>query len=192
MHERVDKYWSTGAARESNFIETHFLEGPDEYVFSVDVDVNRDPDPSTSDNHRALEDFRAQADSIQAQIDELRGAQVLAIEKGKRKYEFGGVEILKRNIPPPSSSSVPPPPPPSGPNVYARGPQQSVPDQRQAPNQPPAVSGKPGSRPRDPSPQRPQGPMCPVAILPKPPAQESQFRYQSAIKSGVKTSNLLR
>ena len=35
---------STGPARESNFIETHFLKGPDEYIFSVDVDINHDPD----------------------------------------------------------------------------------------------------------------------------------------------------
>ena len=106
MRKRVDKYWSTGPACESDFVKTHFLEGPDEYVFSVDVDVNHDPDSSTSDKHRALEDFGAQADSVQAWIDELRGAQVLAIEKGKSKYEFSGVEILKRNVPPSSSSSV--------------------------------------------------------------------------------------
>ena len=78
------KIWSTGPAHESNFVETHFLEGPDEYVFSVDVDINRDPDSSTSDNHRVLEDFRAQADSIQAQIDKLRGAQV-RYREGKEK-----------------------------------------------------------------------------------------------------------
>ena len=35
MRERVDKYWSTGPARESDFVETHFLEGPDEYVFYI-------------------------------------------------------------------------------------------------------------------------------------------------------------
>ena len=55
---------------------------------------------------------------------------------------------------------------------------------------PPTIAGKPGARAGDHPYQRPQGPMCPVALPPKPPADNSKCRYQSAIETGVKATDL--
>ena len=205
MRERVDSFWISqniygkeGPPREN--VETHFLEGIDECVFAVDVDG---VDPATTSSPSARDDAAFEAQMIQLQIDSLREAQVMALEKGKKKMQFDGVELMKRTGPPRPGMPIPPPPskpppPPSGPNVFARGrspsnpnPVPKPPPPHQPPsNQPSNVVGKPGTRAGDRSPQRPQGPMRPVDLPPKPVADDPKYRYKSAVETFAKPDDL--
>jgi hypothetical protein len=185
MRERVDNYWDAQGYNEkesapAESFATNFLEGPEECVFSIDIDPPTEPEqqPTPADDV----DFEIQL--LQTQINSLREAQVLAFEKGKKKLQFDGVEIMKRHGPPKPGSHIPPPPP-SGSLESARDPARS-----QANHPSPTVGGKPGTRAGDRPPTRPQGPMRPVTIPPKPVAEDPKFRYQSAVETSVKTSEL--
>jgi hypothetical protein len=194
LRERVDSYWNKFYEKQSppSHLATavNFLEGPDECVFAIDINAEPPTNPATpSENDNAL--FEAQM--LQIQIESLRDAQVLALEKGKRKFQFDGVEIMKRQGPP--KPGAPLPPPPSGPTVHARGqPMSRESAPVSAPSKPytatPNVIGRPGTRAGADSPQRPQGPMRPVNIPPKPTADDPKFRYHSAIESCSKPSDL--
>ena len=205
MRERLDNYWAAILGQDganSNVVSTNFLEGPDECVFTFDVSphvndeaTSRDPDPSPYD----LDDTPSpleEAQLIQAQIDSLREAQVLALQKGGKKQQFDGVEIVKRTGPPRKDGRLPPPPPPpppQGPNVYARVPpipSQSIPKPNQTSAPAPNVTGKQGTRAGDHPYQRPQGPIRPVAMPPKPSTDDQKFRYQSPVEGDVKASDL--
>ena len=197
MREKFDKYWiaqgiyGKEGSPSQDVAETHFLEGIDECVFTVDVgQVDNTNYSGVCEEDEVL--FEAQR--IQTQIDALRGVQALAIERGKKKLQFDGVEIMKRKGPPNPGAPIPPPPPKS-PTVHARVPvqvpQESQPSQSQpATNAAHDVSGKPGTRAGDTSQQRPQGPMRNVAMLPKPAAEDPKYRYQSAIKATANSSDL--
>ena len=197
MRERLDNYWTSFAGQESaNAVSMNFLEGPDECVFAFDVSPPPDPDVSTfpystpvqsGDDPSPLEE----AEIIQAQIDSLREAQVLALQKGGRRERFDGVEIMRRTGPPRKDGHVPPPP--QVPTIHARGPPpvpHSIPKPTQVPTATPNAVGKPGARAGNPLYQRTQGPMRPVAMPPKPSADEQKFRYQSPIEGDVKASDL--
>jgi len=211
MRERLDNYWASFLGQEaSNTVSANFLEGPEECVFAFDISPPSDPyestphphDPSQGPYSADYDDSMSpleQAQLIQAQIDSLREAQVLALQKGGRRQQFDGVEIMKRTGPPKRDGRVPPPPPPQGPIVNARGPPppQTVPKPTQTsskPTQPPApapnVFGRPGARAGDRPYQRPQGPMRPVAMPPKPSTDNQKFQYQSPVESDVKASDI--
>ena len=213
MRERLDNYWASFSEQEGpNVVSTNFLEGPDECVFAFDISPPSDPyesntqhpyDPSQGPYSADYEDNMSpleQAQLIQAQIDSLREAQVLALQKGGRKQQFDGIEIMKRTGPPRRDGRIPPPPPPQGPTVNARGPpppSQVIPKPTQTtskPTQPsapvPNVFGRPGARAGDRPYQRPQGPMRPVAMPPKPSADGQKFHYQSPVESDVKASDI--
>ena len=114
--------------------------------------------------------------TIQAQIDSLHEAQVLALQKG-RKEKFDGVKIMKRAGPPRNGAAIPPPPSCPSLNVHKQPPQ----------NQPSFLKiGKPGARAGDRPPQRPQGPVRPVVFPPKPPADDPKFRYQAPVETGTR------
>jgi hypothetical protein len=193
LSERVTSWW-LGKPSDFDQVETiaaNFLEGPDECIFQLDIDPVSEPPTSA---YLTEDDPLYEAACIQAQIDALRGAHVLALEKGKKKLQFDGVQILKRTGPPKPGNPIPPPSPnplPShGPTVYARPPHPRT----QVPEYPstatPNVAGKPGTRAGDQL-RRPQGPMRPVDIPPKPAASDPQYRYQSAIESSVKASDIV-
>ena len=197
LRERIDNwYFGKEGPDPQETVAAHFLESSDELLFQMDIDpVSSSSTFSTS--HAGPDEFD-EYDQLQYQIDALREAQVLAYEKGKKKLQFAGVEIMQRVGPPKRDLVVPPPPSrPIGPTAHARDssrPARDPPptsDPLQSTTTVPNVFGKPGARAGDrPSPQRPQGPMRPVNIQPKPAASDPQFRYQSAIESSVKPSEL--
>ncbi len=191
MRERVDNHWiAEGISDEKDYqpetFSTHFLEGPEECIFALDLDP-----VDEMDRH----DPMYEAQRLQAQIDSLREAQVLALEKGKKKVRFDGVEIMKRSGPPKPGTPIPRPPPsnplPTVPTIHASAPPRT---QTTAPRQDlpatPNTAGKPGTRAGEHLPSRPQGPMRPVNFQPRPPAEEQKFRYQSAIESTVKPGDV--
>ena len=195
MRERVDNHWIAEGIFDEKEQEsqetfaTHFLEGPEECIFTLDLDPVEEP------SHSPNYDQTYEAQRIQAQIDALREAQVLALEKGKKKVRFDGVEIMKRIGPPkpgaPIPRALPPTPPPTAPTVYARtSPRTQPADPKTVPAPSPNVSGKPGARAGDNPPPRPQGPMRPVNYQPRQSSDDPKFRYQSAIESTVKPSEV--
>jgi hypothetical protein len=174
MRERVDNWYAAqGIHQESSQepVSTNYLEGPEDRVFAIDINPHPDqsptPDPSDPFDHVQV---------LQAQIESLQDAQVLALQ-GK-KPQFDGVEIMRRVGPP---RREPPPPPPS-----REKPTQPTPTPTKPTQPAPNVSGKPGARPG----ARPQGPMRPVTFPTKPAAEEPKYRYQAPIEADVKTSSL--
>ena len=136
MRERIDNYWS-GKEGPENPVETHFLESRDECVFTIDIN----PTKTYRSNYPMEDDAVFEAQRLQIEIDALREAQVLALEKAK-KLQFDGVEIMKRNGPPKPGSPIPPPP--ARPNVYARPPtRQPTSPATVMPATPPDVTRKP-------------------------------------------------
>jgi hypothetical protein len=209
IREKIHKYYlSQGSHGQEGppheLVETHFLEIPDDYIFDPEIDPVLDPVlDSTSDYVPPLamnyveddEDGELEAQRIQAQIDELRQAQTFALEKGKKKMQFDGVEVMKRAGPPKPGSHLPPPPPSIGPTVHAQNPPRAPPVSQPSSNQPvsisPNITGKQGTRAGDRPPQRPQGPMRPVELPPKPTADDPKFRYQAPIETSVKPIDLV-
>ena len=193
MKERVDNYWKqqfeeTGQDPIGEIVATNFLEGPNECVFSFDV---QPPSPTNDSGPSAYDDAIFEVQLLQTQIDSLREAQVLALEKGKKKVQFDGVEIMKQTGPP--RPGAPSNPHTSGPTVHARGPvppRERPSNPIQQSNLPPNVFGIPAAQAGDNQPHRPQGPMRPVTIPPKPSADDPKFQYQSAIESAVKPNDL--
>jgi hypothetical protein len=196
MRERVDNHWiAEGIFNEKEqdsreTFATHFLEGPEECIFTLDLD----PVDDTSHSHGRNDDTY-EAQRIQAQIDSLREAQVLALEKGKKKVRFDGVEIMKRTGPPKPGTPIPHPPsstlPPTTPTIYARlPPRTQSADPKQTSSATLEATGRPGARAGDNQPSRPQGPMRPVNFQPRQPSDEPKFRYQSTIESTVKPSEV--
>ena len=184
IRERVDSYWASQGITSENreTVAMNFLEGPEECVFALDIAPNHyPPAPSSSTIPSDSSDAFDEVQTIQAQIDSLREAQVLALQKGK-KEKFDGVEIMRRTGPPRNGAAIPPPP--SRPSVNVREPSS------QNPTQPSQKIGKPGARASDRPPQRPQGPMRPIAFPPKPPADDPKFRYQAPVETGTRTTEL--
>jgi hypothetical protein len=194
LRERVENYWKEffgpdGPPPHLATVSTNFLEGPEECVFSIDIDPVPAANPSGPTSY---DEAIFEAQLLQTQIDSLREAQALALEKGKKKLQFDGVQIMKRTGPPKPNTPIPPPPF-NGPTVHARGPvptRERVPSSSQPAIFPPNVNGKPGTRAGDNQPQRPQGPMRPVTIPPKPTAEDPKFRYHSAVESALKPNEL--
>ena len=189
-------------------MSTNFFEGPDNLIFSMDIDpviaAYASSSSSPSSASQSDSESSSEVDLIQLQIDALREAQVLALDKGKKRQQFNGVEIMQRHGPPRPGAPIPPPPSRvNGPSVPARElqlpsclsckppAQSSEPKSVAAPHANPNVYGKPGTQAGDRfSSQRPQGPMCPVTLPLKPAALDPQFRYNSTIETSVKLSNL--
>ena len=176
MRERVDNWYGAQGIQQElpqEPVSTNYLEGLDECVFSIDVT----PQPQTSNLACDATGSFDQVQTLQAQIDSLREAQVLAIRQEGKK-QFDGVEIMRRVGPP---KRQPPPPPP-----VRNQPMQPIPANPAPPA--PEVTGKPGARPD----ARPQGPMRPVTFPTKPAAvsDDQKFRYQAPVETNVKTSTL--
>jgi hypothetical protein len=206
LREKVDNFWLGKETQHPEPVNVHFLEGPEENVFAIEIGGPYSPPPSCIADSVSPSSIPAtswslpeanpssptpydeavfQAELIQAQIDSLNDAKALALEKGKR-YKFDGIELMKRSGPPKPGAPIPAP---SGPTVHARGPlpaRDNIPPLSTSPN----VIGKPGTRAGDDRPQRPQGPMRPVAIPPKPAADDPKFRSQCPLESSVKPSDL--
>ena len=198
MRERVDNFWIARKGPQPNALATHFLEGPEECIFTIDINTpstanSSSPSyPASSAGPSAYDNAVFQAELIQAQIDSLREAQVLALERGK-KLQFDSVEIMKRAGPPKPGSLIPPPPSPPKPNVFTRGPAPArdiAPVPNQQSNHSPNVIGKPGARAGNNQPQRPQGPMRPIAIPPKPAAEDPKYCYLCPLEFSVKPTDL--
>jgi hypothetical protein len=176
MRERLDNFWTAQgmngpSENTQEAVATNFLEGPDECVFALDIA------PQSSQSTSSDEGAFDQVQLLQAQIDSLRDAQVLALQKGRRQ-QFDGVEIMKRTGPPRKN---PPPPPPTRDAKLppVPGPTQTTP-----------ASGKPGARAGERPQMRPQGPMRPVSFPQKPAPDDPKYRYQAPIESNVKTTEL--
>ena len=104
--------------------------------------------------------------------DQHEKAQVNAVQGKKEKFD--GVQVPQKFVPP-----------------QKRNPQPPV--QQQSRTTAPRT-GRPGDRARDPpphAPRLPQGPMKPVEMPTKPPADDPKYRYQSAIETSVKTTELV-
>lgn len=185
MRERFDKFLASQGQRPADRngfdpVSTHFLEGPDEYVFEFDLSPS-----SEKPSERSLkDDLREQIHLAEAKLESLREAEVLAAQKDRRE-RFDGVEVPPRTgFPPPRKNPARSDPPPPHPNVHG---------QRMNPlkkDLPPHLAGKQGA-PTGATSSRPQGPMKPLAMQPKPPADDPKFRYHSSIENSVKTSELV-
>ena len=190
MHEWINNYWTAeGMSGQGNAncepVSVNFLEGPDECIFTFNIANNCKPSLPPNNDLNTKEE----AQIIQAQINSLHEAQVLALQKPGKKVHFDGVEILKRTGPPRNGAPIHPPPSRDLTVHACRPPPQSAPKSTNVAN-PPAITGKPGAQAGDHTYQHPQGPICPVALPPKPPADDLKFHYQSAIKTGVKATDL--
>ena len=233
LRERIDNWWKAediGQARQAashqvvstNYLSTNFLEGPEDYYFQVDVSP---PPPEqidslpedTSCNVATCPDVTTDTDQqiefLQAQIDSLNEAQVLAVQKGaEKKVKFDGVEIIRRTGPPRRDNNLPPPTP--GPSVKAPGSVPTPPSQSQPPPAPvqpqpqpqsnakppqpttspsnpaPNIYGRPGTRAGAVPIPRTQGPMRPINLPAKPTADDSKHRYQASIENDVNPSDV--
>ena len=194
MRERVDNHWiAEGIYDEKDYqqetFSTHFLEGPEECIFTLDLDPIEEEDSSAS-----RDSSMGEARHLQAQMDALREAHVLALEKAKKKVRFDGVEILKRTGPPKPGAPIPRPLTsatlPTVPSVYARVPPRTQATTSQDPPAATNAAGKPGTRAGDNSQPRPQGPMRPMSLQPKSSSDDPKFRYQSSIESTVKPGDV--
>ena len=179
MRDRVDNYLSSQGQREpprnQDYAAANFVETPDEYVFEVDVS----PDDPAEDPEEIADRLQV----MEAEIESLREAQALAIQKGRRE-QFDGVHVPPKTGFPPRRD----PPAPPQPNVHAqRATSKTVPSR----DVPPHLVGKPGA-PAGPPP-RPQGPLKPTAMPPpKPHPEEPKNRYHAAIENTAKASDLLQ
>lgn len=86
-------------------ISTKFLEGPKECIFTFDIVPSDHSNTSTPILHNSYNDEtdpREEVQLIQAKINSLCEAQVLAVQKGKnvKKVKFHGVEIIQHTGPP--------------------------------------------------------------------------------------------
>ena len=200
MKERIDHVWRAEGIQgkdtpKHDSVSANFLESPDECVFSFDAS------PTYSGNENPTYDEQLQI--MQAQIHSLLDAQALAVQ-GKRE-RFDGVEIPRRTGPPnhqrrlpqpqnsqqpnsqPSSSQQQPPQP----NIHARGARAGNPPQNPR-EQPRDRSANDQYRDNPPHIlQRSQGPMKPINMPPKPAPEEPKYKYQSAIETSIKTSDLV-
>jgi hypothetical protein len=156
--------------------EANFLEGIDENVFSFEVNLKHDSPPLSPSASEQEERFQA----IVAQMEEWK-AEALAIQPSRRQ-RFDGVQPPRRTGPPRRDPQQSPPVLKN--DSRAPPPHMNPIDPPSAPN----VFGRQGARAGAP-PQRPQGPMKPVDLPPKP-MDDSKHRYQAAIESSVKTSDL--
>ena len=175
MRERVDNVLNFQGRDNRDTFATNFLEGPDECVFAFDIapHVEQPTLPNEPDNFEEVQ-------VLQAQIESLREAQILAIQK---KLKFDGVEIPARTGPPRRNAAIPPPPVPK--------PRDVTPQPIQKPSQPlSSTTGKPGARAGDRPHQRSQGPMHPVTFPTKPPADDPKYRYKTAVETDVKTTDI--
>lgn len=176
LKERVDSYWSgrrDQSAAGSNYfgaVETNFLEGISEGIFSIDVT----PGPKSSSDSSDLDD---EIQLAQARLQSLMEAQAFALQKGK-KERFDGVEV-----PPRPKRSYTPPPANGNAQRHSSRDKSSTPFTREPP---PHQNAKPSI---ESSQQRPQGPMKPVFLPPKP-TDDKKHHYQSPVESSVKASEL--
>ena len=229
LRERIDNYWTSEGLDEGqgrDAFATNFLEGPDECVFTIDIDPPAeeyyahpdeqydlfeeecDPDQedyaTTSIPHTPVENRYApnplskyddetleQVELMQAQLDSIRNAQIYALQTGPKKVRFDGVEIARRTGPPRRDGRLPPAP--TGPTPASResGPSKPTPAPTQTQTNPANTSGKPGARAGDRQTQRPQGPMRPVSYPPRPPPDDSKYRFQAPVEHNVKTSDIV-
>jgi hypothetical protein len=199
LREKVDNFWLGKEGSHPEPIQAHFLEGPDENVFAIEIAGPYSPPssyfadsaspPSLPDTNSSpytpYDEAAFQAQLIQAQIDSLNDAKALALEKGK-KWKFDGIELMKRSGPPKPGVSIPAA---SGPTIHAQGPLPAR-DNIPSSHNPPNVTGKPGTRAGNDRPQRPQGPMKPLTIPPKPTAEDPKFRSQCPLESSIKPTDL--
>ena len=198
MCEHVDNFWIARKGPQPDALTTHFLEGPEECIFTVDIKTPSTANsssplyPASSAGPSTYDDAVFQAELIQAQINSLREAQVLTLEREK-KLQFDGIKIMKRTGPPKPGSPIPAPPSPPKPNVFARGPTPThdvalIPNQQS--NHSPNVIGKPRAQAGNNQLQRPQGPMRPITIPPKHTAEDPKYHYLCPLKSSVKPTDL--
>ena len=143
-------------------MSTNFFEGLDDLIFSMDIDpviaAYASSSSSPSSASQSDSESSSEVEFIQLQIDALREAQVLALDKGKKRQQFDGVEIMQCRGPPRPGAPIPPPPSHvNGPSVPAHKPQlpshlsceppaqSSEPKYVAAPHANPNVYGKPGA-----------------------------------------------
>ena len=102
MCKRVDNVLNFQGRDNRDTFATNFLEGPDECVFAFDIvpHIKQPTLPNEPDNFEEVQ-------VLQAQIESLCEAQILAIQK---KLKFDGVEIPARTGPPRRNAAIPPPP----------------------------------------------------------------------------------
>ena len=163
-------------------VSAHFLETSDEYVFSMDVS-SHDDDPRysrTSDDEYIAEQLQI----AEANIASRRESRALALQG--QKTRFDGIELTRKHGPPPNPPRRNPAPPTQS-TQHPRGTRAGDQPRNQS-RDPPRDNN------RDKPPhvvQRTQGPMKPVTMVPKPPAEDHKFRYQSAIENSVKTTDIV-
>ena len=116
LRKRIDNYWfrKEGQSCIGNPMSTNFFEGPDDLIFSMDIDsviaayASSSSPPSSASQSNS--ESSSEVDLIQLQIDALHEAQVLALDKGKKRQQFDGVEIMQCCVPPRPGAPIPPPP----------------------------------------------------------------------------------
>ena len=113
--ECIDNYWfgKEGQSCIGDPMSTNFFEGPDDLIFSMDINPvivayasSSSPPSSTSQSNS---ESSSEVDLIQLQINVLREAQVLALDKGKKRQQFNGVEIMQRHGSPRPGAPIPSP-----------------------------------------------------------------------------------
>ena len=193
LKEKFDRYWESNGnqttAATRGTVSTNYLQINDEAIFQLAItpeDRGRSsssPIPkSSSASAETEEDAHEQVQIMQAQIDSLRDAQVMTIQKAQ-KMKFDGVEV------PPKPDYVAKNTE-SQPTIFARGRPPHMREEKTEPSaDPKELSGKSGVRAGERPVQRPQGPIRPVEMRPKPPAEE-KFRYQSAVEQMVNAGDL--
>ena len=196
MRERVDNLRaSSGNQRRdggnNDPVSTHFLEGPDEYIFSFDVsNAHEESSPISPEEAAVLEEINV----MQARANSLREQRTLALQKaGKRPQQFDGVEVPRR-VGPPKRDGVRDPPPHQAPNIYAPPNVRNRLQRSSSSSSPPSngANGKSGARAGDVPlpPSRPQGPMRPIEMPPKP-SDDHKLRYQAPVEADVKATDLV-
>jgi len=176
-----DRYRDDRDRNSRDPVSTHFLETSDEYVFSMDVS-SHDNDPrysQTSDDEYLAEQLQV----AEANAASRRESRALVLQG--QKARFDGIELTRKHGPPNPPRRNPTPPAQS--TQHPRGTRAGDQPRNQS-RDPPRDNN------RDKPPhvvQRTQGPMKPVTMVPKPPAEDHKFRYQSAIESSIKTSDVV-
>ena len=179
IHERVDHFYRTqGNPRRDEPAQVHFLEGTDETVFLIEAEQVSGPHSESSISNDAF----SQAQIIEAQIQSLRDAQILLLQKKKEKFD--GVQVPGRDIPASKNNEGPST---KVPTIHTRpAPPHVTKSARQQEKSKEASTSHRGS-----SPELPQGPMRPVEFPTKPPADQGKFKYQASIETSVRVGDLL-
>ena len=178
-----------------NVLSANFLENIDESVFTVDYAPEQAQLHVSGSSSSDVPDKEEQIRILEAQLASLREENTFVAQEPRKKVRFDGVDVPaapydtgRKAAPPPSTLA-----PGQGPTILARGrPLNADSDSKTlAPSLASRLPPKSEEKPRDRSQERPCGPMRPVNYEPRLPAEEAKSRYQSAIETGVKTSDLV-